>query len=73
MSQFLDTYYSKASDAVFADFSINGGENDESNPDLEGNLDTQIRIGPYLPKSDNLPRCRAYQHFRLWRSGGQLF
>jgi tripeptidyl-peptidase-1 len=49
VSQFLNTYYTRASNSDFEDISIGGGENDPSNPDLEGNLDTQYALALSYP------------------------
>ena len=49
LSQFLSNYYNNASGADFNDISISGGQNDPSNPDLEGNLDTQYALALSYP------------------------
>lgn len=51
MSKFLGIYYSKTSGADFADFSINGGENNKSNPDIEDNLHTQYALALAYPNT----------------------
>lgn len=49
MSQFLNNYFDNASGSDFDDISIGGGQNDPSNPDLEGNLDTQYALALSYP------------------------
>ncbi|TVY73360.1 putative tripeptidyl-peptidase SED2 [Lachnellula suecica] len=45
----INNYYTKAKGANFIDASISGGQNDLSNPDLEGNLDTQLGLALAYP------------------------
>lgn len=49
LSRFINNYYDRASGADFDDISIGGGQNDPSNPDLEGNLDTQYALALSYP------------------------
>jgi hypothetical protein len=48
-TSFISSYYTKTRGANFKDGSISGGQNDPSNPDLEGNLDTQYALSLGYP------------------------